>query len=89
MFSVYGQVGFKCVREGEGFSVASFNKTNKNALPSTHINGSLVVNRLSQKGTSRARSFLIRKSIWTYGIQLWDKASTSNIEILERFQLKA
>jgi hypothetical protein len=29
------------------------------------------------------------KSIWTYGIQLWGAASTSNIEILERFQSKA
>jgi hypothetical protein len=27
--------------------------------------------------------------IWTYGIQLLGKASTSNIEILERFQSKA
>jgi hypothetical protein len=26
------------------------------------------------------------KPIWTYGIQLWGMASTSNIEILERFQ---
>jgi hypothetical protein len=29
------------------------------------------------------------KSIWTYGIQLWGAASTSNIDILERFQSKA
>jgi hypothetical protein len=29
------------------------------------------------------------KPIWTYGIQLWDAASTSNIEILKRFQSKA
>jgi hypothetical protein len=28
------------------------------------------------------------KPIWTYGIQLWGAASTSNIEILERFQSK-
>jgi hypothetical protein len=27
----------------------------------------------------------ILKPIWTYGIQLWGMASTSNIEILERF----
>jgi hypothetical protein len=27
--------------------------------------------------------------IWTYGIQLWGTASTSNIEILERFLSKA
>jgi hypothetical protein len=31
----------------------------------------------------------ILKPIWTYGIQLWGMASTSNIEILERFQSKA
>jgi hypothetical protein len=31
----------------------------------------------------------ILKPIWTYGIQLWGTASTSNVEILERFQSKA
>jgi hypothetical protein len=31
----------------------------------------------------------ILKPIWPYGIQLWGTASTSNIEILERFQSKA
>jgi hypothetical protein len=31
----------------------------------------------------------ILKSIRTYGIQLWGKVSTSNIDILERFQSKA
>jgi hypothetical protein len=31
----------------------------------------------------------ILKPIWTYGIQLWGTASTSNIEILERLQSKA
>jgi hypothetical protein len=30
----------------------------------------------------------ILKPIWTYGIQLWGTASTSNIAILERFQSK-
>jgi hypothetical protein len=30
----------------------------------------------------------ILKLIWTYGIQLWGTASTSNIDILERFQSK-
>jgi hypothetical protein len=29
------------------------------------------------------------KPIWTYCVQLWGVASTSNIEILERFQSKA
>jgi hypothetical protein len=32
---------------------------------------------------------VILKPIWTYGIQLWGSASTSNIEIFERFQSKA
>jgi hypothetical protein len=31
----------------------------------------------------------ILKPIWTYGIQLWGTASTSDIEILKRFQPKA
>jgi hypothetical protein len=31
----------------------------------------------------------ILKPIWTYGILLWETASTSNIKILERFQSKA
>jgi hypothetical protein len=30
----------------------------------------------------------ILKSIWTYGVQLWGSASSSNIEILESFQSK-
>jgi hypothetical protein len=30
----------------------------------------------------------ILKPIWTYGIQLWGTASTSNTEILEYFQSK-
>ena len=30
----------------------------------------------------------ILKPVWTYGIQLWGSASTSNIEILQRFQSK-
>jgi hypothetical protein len=32
---------------------------------------------------------VVLKPIWTYGMQLWGTASTSNIEILERFQSKA
>jgi hypothetical protein len=42
---------------------------------------------------STSNKLLIYKTIlkptWTYGIQLWGTASTSNIKILERFQLKA
>jgi hypothetical protein len=30
----------------------------------------------------------ILKPIWTYGVQLWESASNSNMEILERFQSK-
>jgi hypothetical protein len=30
----------------------------------------------------------VLKPIWTYGIQLWGTASSSNIEILQRFQSK-
>jgi hypothetical protein len=30
----------------------------------------------------------ILKPMWTYGIQLWETASNSNIEILKRFQSK-
>jgi hypothetical protein len=32
---------------------------------------------------------VILKPVWTYGIQIWGTALTSNIEILERFQSKA
>jgi hypothetical protein len=32
---------------------------------------------------------VVLKPIWTYRLQLWGTASTSNIEILERFQSKA
>jgi len=31
---------------------------------------------------------VILKPVWTYGIQLWETASNSNLEILERFQSK-
>jgi hypothetical protein len=31
---------------------------------------------------------ILKPSICTYGIKLWESASTSNIEILERFQSK-
>jgi hypothetical protein len=30
----------------------------------------------------------ILKPVWSYGVQLWGKASNSNIDILERFQSK-
>jgi hypothetical protein len=37
---------------------------------------------------SLSNKLLLYKPIWTYGIQLWGTASTSNIQILERFQSK-
>jgi hypothetical protein len=47
----------------------------------------------SKSRLSTSNKLLIYKTIfepiWTYGIQLWGTASTSNIEILERFQSKA
>jgi hypothetical protein len=46
-----------------------------------------------QSKLSKRNKLLIHKTvikpIWTYGIQLWGMASTSNIEILECFQSKA
>jgi hypothetical protein len=47
------------------------------------------VSRLSRQCGILNMSESILKPIWTYGIQLWGTASTSNIEILERFQSKA
>jgi hypothetical protein len=50
-----------------------------------------LLGRQSQLSTSNKLLLYktILKPIWTYGIQLWGTASTSNIEILERFQSKA
>ena len=49
-----------------------------------------IIGRKSQ--LSVGNKLLLYKSIlkpnWTYGIQLWGTVSTSNIEILERFQAK-
>jgi hypothetical protein len=42
-----------------------------------------------EKQRSYQPSYQTFKPIWTYGIQLWGTASTSNIEILSRFQSKA
>jgi hypothetical protein len=42
--------------------------------------------KLYKQQTSHIQNKL--KPIWTYGIQLWGTASTSNLEILERFQSK-
>jgi hypothetical protein len=49
-----------------------------------------LLGRKSKLSTSNKLLYkTILKPIWTYGIQLWGTASTSNIEILERFQSKA
>jgi hypothetical protein len=48
--------------------------------------------KLNKRNRHRTNKLLLYKTtlkpIWTYGIQLWGTASTSNIEILERFQSK-
>jgi hypothetical protein len=50
-----------------------------------------LLGRKSKRSTSNKLLIYktIFKPIWTYGIKLWGTASTSNIEILERFQSKA
>jgi hypothetical protein len=45
--------------------------------------------KLYKQQTSHIQYKTILEPIWTYGIQLWGTASTSNIEILERFQSEA
>jgi hypothetical protein len=47
---------------------------------------SIHVTFTTRKETSLPAAIL--KPIWTYGIQLWGTASTSNIQILEHFQSK-
>jgi hypothetical protein len=49
----------------------------------------LDANRDSPQATNFSYIKTILKPIWTYGTQLSVTASTSNIEILERFQSKA
>jgi hypothetical protein len=43
---------------------------------------------LAQHGYEAIEYKAVFKPMWTYVIQLWGTASTSNIEILERFNLK-
>jgi hypothetical protein len=65
--------------------------TRRNLLGITLTKMYRLLGRKSQLSTSN--KLLIYKTIliliWTYGIQIWGTASTSNIEILERFQSKA
>jgi hypothetical protein len=58
---------------------------------STHTEVYWLLERKSKVSTgNRLLTYkTILKPIWTYEIQLWGTASTSNIEILERFQSKA
>jgi hypothetical protein len=56
-----------------------------------HPHQNVLVTRTQINSTSN-KLFIyktILKPIWTYRIQLWGMAFTSNIEILECFQLKA
>jgi hypothetical protein len=58
----------------------------------THPHWNLLVTQTQVKRSTSNKLLIyktILKSIWTYGIQLWGTASTSNIEILEHFQSKA
>jgi hypothetical protein len=62
-----------------------FRKTVTRNLPHQNV----LVTQMEVK-TLYKQQILIYKTIlkpfWTYGIQLWGTASTSNIEIIERFQ---
>jgi hypothetical protein len=49
----------------------------------------VLVTRTKVKTLYKQQTSHILKPIWTYGIQLWGTASTSSIEIIERFQSKA
>jgi hypothetical protein len=58
-----------------------------------HPHQNILVIRTKVKTLYKQQTFHIYKTllkpIWTYGTQLWGMASTSNVEILERFQSKA
>jgi hypothetical protein len=56
----------------------------------THTKMHWPLGRKSQLSTTNKLRLYktILKPTWTYGIQIWGTASTSNIEILERFQSK-
>ena len=62
----------------------------ENNWTSNFSNLFLIIGRKSQ--LSLANELLVYKTIlkpiWVYGVQLWGSASTSNLEILERFQSK-
>jgi hypothetical protein len=55
----------------------------------THQKYSLLGRQSKLTTSSKLLAYeVILKPIWTYGLQLWGTVSTSNIEILERFQSK-
>jgi hypothetical protein len=54
-----------------------------------HCGGVRTNGELHGQATNYICTKTIFKTIWTFGIQLLGTASTSNIEILERFQSKA
>jgi hypothetical protein len=60
-------------------------------LGTTHTKMYLLLGRQSRLTTSNKLLgyIVVLKPIWTYGLQLWGTASTSNIEIHQRFQSKA
>jgi hypothetical protein len=67
------------IREGAPLQeICNHQKEKKNLVMAPRQAGRLTVGRK-----------LTSTSIWTCGIQLWGRASTSNVEILERFQSKA
>jgi hypothetical protein len=56
---------------------------------SIEVSSTKVAMRIQLSTTNKLLLYkTILKPIWTYGIQLWGTASTSNIEILERLQSK-
>jgi hypothetical protein len=65
-----------------------FTKRKQLGLTLTKMHG--LLGRKSQLSTTKKLLLYktILKPIWTYGIQIWGTASTSNIEILKRFQSK-
>jgi hypothetical protein len=50
------------------------------------LGNALLLGRKSKPSTNN--KLLIYKPIWAYGIQLWGTASTSNVEILEKFVIQ-
>jgi hypothetical protein len=73
----------------ESNNIAHLLKANREQLEITLTKMYRLIGRKSSTSNKLLIYKQILKPIWTYGIQLWGTASTSNIEILERFQSKA